>query len=160
GFVRGSQKSRASQSTSSGTSARPRRNVSSPWLTQTPGDGSNWSSTCRISHRPSARSPSRSFPLWLTWEAKMEREDREALWGAIASLVRRPRAFATAAWALPAAEVDRLAHIADRLRPDDVVESHRWLFETHLPDLGEAHGAASERLEDVADARRRAIQQV
>jgi len=90
----------------------------------------------------------------------MKRDEREALWTALDALVRRHRTFADTDWALPAEEIDQLAGIAGRLKPTDAVEAHRWLFDTHLPDLGTERGAAPERMQDVANARIVAIRQV
>src|SRR5262245_10158221 len=90
----------------------------------------------------------------------MKREEREALWSAVDGLVRRHRAFASADWALPNDEVDKLAEIADRLKPTDRVEAHKWLFDTHQPDLGGERGEVAERMEDVANAREDAIREI
>jgi hypothetical protein len=61
---------------------------------------------------------------------------RDALWAAVDELVRRHRAFADAEWALHSEEVDRLAAIANVLKPSDPKEANKWLFDSHLPDIG------------------------
>ncbi|MEN3282796.1 MAG: hypothetical protein V7607_3936 [Solirubrobacteraceae bacterium] len=84
-------------------------------------------------------------------------ELRKVIWASLAELVRRHRAFATAEWALPASVVDRLAEITDRLKPRDPVEVHRWLFETHLPEMREEVGTYEERQAEVDAARVEAV---
>ena len=55
-------------------------------------------------------------------------------------LVRLHRQYASAGWALPADEADRVARIAEQIAaghdiPDDPVERHLWLFDKYHPDL-------------------------
>jgi hypothetical protein len=59
------------------------------------------------------------------------------LWEALEDLIRQHRTFADAQWALPGDELNSLAEISNRLKPEEPAEQHRWLFNEHVPDLGE-----------------------
>jgi hypothetical protein len=70
----------------------------------------------------------------------LDSSDRERIWEVLDQLVRRHRSFASADWALPEEQRDRLAEVVDAFRPDDPVRSSTWLFASELPDMGEEHG--------------------
>lgn len=90
-------------------------------------------------------------------DSELAEQDREATWAAIDKLIRHHRAFADAAWALPAEELERLEGIARRLLPTDPVAANRWLFDTHLPEIRTERGNYEQRQEEVASARAEAI---
>jgi predicted DNA binding CopG/RHH family protein len=65
-------------------------------------------------------------------------EGREELWHALRDLTARHREFSDADWALPSEEVGALEGIQRRLTPESAVDRQAWLFEEHMPDLGDA----------------------
>jgi hypothetical protein len=67
----------------------------------------------------------------------MDGLDTTQLWKALRDLVGRHREYSTADWALPAAEVDVLDDLASKLEPSGGVERVVWLFDDHMPHLGE-----------------------
>ena len=67
----------------------------------------------------------------------LDSADRERIWEVLDQLVRRHRSFASADWALPQEQLDRLAEVVGAFRPDDPVSSSTWLFDSDLPDMGE-----------------------
>lgn len=64
-------------------------------------------------------------------------ELREQLWRELDELIRKHRSFASADWALPPEELEQLEAASERLRPADPIGSNVWLFDQHLPDLGD-----------------------
>lgn len=70
----------------------------------------------------------------------LDSSDRERLWEVLDQLVRRHRSFASADWALPRVQLDRLAEVVDAFRPQDPVRSSTWLFDSDLPDMGDERG--------------------
>jgi len=68
----------------------------------------------------------------------MSSELRGQVWTKLDDLVRHHRAFAhtDADWVLPTEELDRLAELVARLRPEDPAQAHAWLFAEVLPDTG------------------------
>jgi hypothetical protein len=82
-----------------------------------------------------------------------EGPQRDELWEKIDAEVRKHRTFAQADWALPPTEVDQLAEVAKTLKPTDPVEANRWLFEDHLPDLGDEREDYAARTGKVEAAR-------
>jgi hypothetical protein len=93
-------------------------------------------------------------------QAAGEDVPRQAIWATLDELVRRHRAFADAEWALPASEIDQLARIADRMTPIDPIEAHRWLFDTHWPEMRTERDTFAERQRQVEAARAEAIKAV
>jgi hypothetical protein len=91
---------------------------------------------------------------------------REELWGALRELVAKHREFSDAEWALPAEEVDALEALQRRLEPHDAVDRHAWVFEDHMPDLGDAskrkEGAYDHQgyAETLSERRRVAVREV
>jgi hypothetical protein len=63
-------------------------------------------------------------------------------------LIRRHRTYSDAGWALATAELDLLTEVADTLKPPDPVAQHRWLFDDHIPDLGEDVRADAENYQE------------
>jgi hypothetical protein len=64
-------------------------------------------------------------------------EQRLHLWEQLDRLVARHRSFSTAAWALPADQLERLDQVAQRLKPIDDPQRFSYLFGGHpdLPDV-------------------------
>lgn len=90
-------------------------------------------------------------------------EVREELWRKLDERVRKHRAFASADWALPSEDLERLAAVAEQLKPANSVRSNAWLFDEYLPDLGDerlefheqelrANAARAEAVRDVLEA--------
>jgi hypothetical protein len=63
------------------------------------------------------------------------------VWGAVEDLIRHHRTYPDARGALSSEELGQLADVSNGLRPADPVEVHRWLFDEHVPDLGEGSRA-------------------
>jgi len=79
---------------------------------------------------------------------------REQLWGALDKMVRHHRSFPTADWSLPIDELDNIAAVTGAFKPRDPIRANTWLFDHHLPDVGEARADYHEqeaRVEEAAD---------
>ena len=72
-------------------------------------------------------------------------EQRQQLWSGLTELVGRHREFATAAWALPSDEIDQFEQLAALVAPTEAVDRFAWLFQDHMPHLGDAS-----RLDDIS----------
>lgn len=59
------------------------------------------------------------------------------LWQSLRDLIGRHREYATADWALPSDETDALDALAAKLEPSGSLERSLWLFDDHLPHLGD-----------------------
>lgn len=86
--------------------------------------------------------------------------ERSELWTGLRNLLHHHRQFPDADWSLPAAELDRLATIYDRLAPSDPLERVAWLFEqsVSLPNPSHQGWQANER--QVDESRRQAARNV
>lgn len=86
--------------------------------------------------------------------------ERSELWTGLRNLLHHHRQFPDADWSLPAAELDRLATIYDRLAPSDPLERVAWLFEqsVSLPDPSHQGWQANER--QIDESRRQAARNV
>lgn len=91
---------------------------------------------------------------------EIDAELRERLWNEIDKMVRQHRSFATADWALPQEELDRIADLAELIVPKDLVAKHAWLFERPLPDLGEERADYHEQEAKAEAARAEAVAEV
>jgi hypothetical protein len=85
---------------------------------------------------------------------------RQRIWAALDKLVREHRSFPDANWVLPAAELDRLSLVANRLRPQNPEEAHRWLFDEHMPRLDSDARDYEARDREVNEQRRRAVDEI
>jgi hypothetical protein len=86
---------------------------------------------------------------------------RRKIWEALEEFIRRHRTYADTKWALPTEELDLLAQISDQLKPASPVELHAWLFNEHVPDLGEGRRADSANyLELLQQARTEAAREI
>ena len=83
--------------------------------------------------------------LWALLEEAVsmsfDSEELGALAQRLSELARLHRGYADQPWTLPADETDRIERAvqqiaAARTIPSDLVETHVWLFEEHLPQLG------------------------
>jgi hypothetical protein len=90
----------------------------------------------------------------------MPAEERLPLWNELVDLISKHRKFAGADWAMAPEEVDELADVADRLRPDNPVLHHRRLFTERDFDLYEEKGDFAEQLKRLEERRRNAISEV
>ncbi len=73
--------------------------------------------------------------------------DRDAVTGALRTLVRDHRRFADAPWALPAERVDRIEEQLRRFQGTDTAQDLAWLFANYveLPDPGSRDAAAEQQ---------------
>ncbi|HEY5105190.1 MAG TPA: helix-turn-helix transcriptional regulator [Caulobacteraceae bacterium] len=78
--------------------------------------------------------------------------DRSALWTTLRQQLHHHRQFPDADWSLPAAELDRLEDIYDRVAPTDPLDRVAWLFgQSHqLPNPPPGDWQAEEKLVDQA----------
>lgn len=90
--------------------------------------------------------------------------DTAKLWTDIRDMVGRHREFSETDWALPAEELTAMNELATRIQPPEgSVASVLWLFQDHMPDLGDEsvsrrdHGAYQAR---IAELRTRAVDTV
>ena len=64
--------------------------------------------------------------------------DTAQLWTDVRDMIGRHREFAEADWALPAEELTEMDELATRIQPPEgSVASVLWLFQDHMPDLGD-----------------------
>ncbi len=89
-------------------------------------------------------------------------EDADQIWTALRDLVGRHREFADAQWALPEDALVQLDALVEKLQPKSAFARHEWLFQDHMPHVGDVA-----RREDheaytalVADRRRTAIRDI
>jgi hypothetical protein len=61
-------------------------------------------------------------------EKALDEETRGSVSDALRQVVSRHRQFASAAWALPDADIAQLVKVRDRFEPSDLVRRHAWLF--------------------------------
>lgn len=85
---------------------------------------------------------------------------RQRIWAALDKLVREHRSFPDANWVLPADELGRLSVIADRLRPQNPDDAHRWLFDEQMPRLDSDARNYEARDREVNEQRRRAVVEI
>lgn len=91
----------------------------------------------------------------------MNNRDRAAVWRALDELVRQHSAFSDAIWALPEMEVRQISELSGRFRPEDPIETSRFLFDSQSPDMGIARvGRHEEQEEAVRSARLEAVRTV
>ncbi len=90
----------------------------------------------------------------------LDAELRERIWNELNKMVRHHRSFATADWALPAEELNKVAAVADNFKPRDPIRTHVWLFEHRLPDLGDERADYHEQEARVEDARSSAVAEI
>jgi hypothetical protein len=60
--------------------------------------------------------------------AVIEPADRLEIWNSLRSIISRSREFADATWALPAADLERLDELYERMQPEDRLDRVAWLF--------------------------------
>lgn len=78
--------------------------------------------------------------------------DTAKLWTDVRDMIGRHREFAEADWALPADELTAMDELATQIQPSEgSVASVLWLFQDHMPDLGD--GSVSRRDFDAYQAR-------
>ena len=89
--------------------------------------------------------------------ASLDAAERCELWEQLRSESARHRRFSDALWALPSAEVDALEEAGQRFQPGGSGEVHAWLFNDHMPDLGDPSLREDfARYESILEERRRA----
>lgn len=73
---------------------------------------------------------------------------RNQIWEATGKVVRQHKSFADADWAMPTDVVDRLESAAGRFAPANPIAEHRWLFDSHVPQLGEGRRSELENYDE------------
>jgi hypothetical protein len=68
--------------------------------------------------------------------AELSSDDRVAIFEGVMRQVRHHQSFPDSAWSLEPVELGQFTQAAAHIRPDDIVETNRWLFEEWHPDLG------------------------
>jgi hypothetical protein len=63
--------------------------------------------------------------------------DADKVWAALRSLVGKHREFADADWALPEDALVGVDELIALLSPGDALTQHQWLFQDHMPHLGD-----------------------
>lgn len=85
-------------------------------------------------------------------------QKRQGLEEVLANFVRDHERFSEAKWALPSEALAPVKGIAERLRPDDPIKRHAWLFENLWLHLPKQEGRSREEIEK--DARKAALKEV
>ena len=96
----------------------------------------------------------------LAKSAELSPEDRESIWNALDKIVRRHRSFPEAEWSLPDEELGDIASVAETFTPSDPIRAHAWLFNDHLPDIGDARAEYHEQEAGVQERRTAAVADV
>jgi len=80
------------------------------------------------------------------------------IWEPLLEEVNRHKAYPDAQWSLKGHDLDELDALLDLAKPQDVIDRHKWLFESDFVDLPIAD--VDKRLEAIADARVSAIAEI
>jgi hypothetical protein len=128
-------------------------------------DGERWASVLSSYYSdlsPGDRAVVLNRLAQLADNGSLAHEDADRIWAALSELVRRHRQFADAQWALPEEALVDLDSLIDRLQPESAFTRHQWLFQDHMPDVGDLSRrddfAAYETL--VANLRREAVRDI
>lgn len=87
-------------------------------------------------------------------------DKRLHIWEALTGFVSKHRKFSDANWALPAAEIDKIAGVADLLQPSSPSLIHRRLFGSHELDLYEEKGNYEEQRQKMEKRRIKAVEEI
>jgi hypothetical protein len=87
-------------------------------------------------------------------------EARVELWESLLDVVIKHRKFADAQWAMPKEMVDRIAEVAEALKPSTPELVHRRLFRQAEFELIEEKGDYAEQWQELANRRAKAIENV
>lgn len=90
----------------------------------------------------------------------LDNDVRDQIWSELHKMLRHHRSFPDADWSLPSDELDRISAVADAFKPEDPVSANAWLFNDHLPDVGDARAEYREQEARVQEARRAAVAEV
>ncbi|HSH59618.1 MAG TPA: hypothetical protein VK988_08270 [Acidimicrobiales bacterium] len=127
-------------------------------------DGARWQSLLSDYQNlpPEGRAMVLNALVGLTDGGHLSRADRDRIWTALREVVGRHREFAEAQWALPEDALAELDALTARLQPEDAFTRHEWLFQDHMPYIGdvarrEDHAAYAAL---VADRRREAVREI
>ena len=85
---------------------------------------------------------------------------RQRIWSELDTMVRHHRSFSDADWSLPSAELDRIAAVSETFKPRDPVRANAWLFNHHLPDMGDERADYHVQEARVQEARGAAVAEV
>lgn len=101
-------------------------------------------------------------PLWELVREGLKKQvgsldsaEQTKVWKSLRAFIGRHREYSDANWALPAQELEELEAVAEHIAPDDSTETHEWLFEEHMPDLGEGGKRDYAKYQDALGTRRR-----
>lgn len=86
-------------------------------------------------------------------------EERTALWEALRAFIAKHREYAEADWALSTEELEEYEALQDRLAPASAMDTWRWLFDEHSPDLGTSKVDDLAKYEEELEERRAAAAQ-
>jgi hypothetical protein len=90
----------------------------------------------------------------------MPQADRLRLWNELVDLVSRHRKFVNADWAMKPEVVDKIAAVAESLKPDAPYYLHRRLFSERDFDLYEEKGSYDEQRKKLEEQRQKAVNEV
>lgn len=110
---------------------------------------------------PMFRPVDRSRAIALLGQIAMQTQDpqkRQEFEDVLAKFVRDHERLPEARWALPSEALAPFKGIVDRLRPDDPVKRHAWLFENVGLHLPEEEGRSREEIEN--EARKAALREI
>jgi len=86
--------------------------------------------------------------------------DRLRLWTELVDLVTKHRKFADTQWAMKPEQVDRIAAVAERLRPNAAIFRHQRLFSERDFELYEEKGDWEKQRDELETRRRDAIKEI
>jgi hypothetical protein len=87
---------------------------------------------------------------------RLAEADRDVVWGALREVVSRHREYPDAKWALPEDALAGLDALSTALQPGDAMSQNEWLFQDHMPRVGEVTRRDDFEAYDALVARRRA----
>ena len=93
-------------------------------------------------------------------ESDLSPDIRKQLWDVLRDFTNRHRTHSNTDWALPAQHLNRLDDIASTMRPNDLVENNKWLFDEWLPDIPEATDDFEKHEAKVCELRKQAIKDI
>lgn len=94
------------------------------------------------------------------WVLGSSEDERYTLWSELSDFVSRHRKFAESEWALPSDVVDRIAEVADALRPRTLRVIHRLLFGERDLDLYEEVGDYERQAKRLDERRQSAVAEI
>lgn len=87
-------------------------------------------------------------------------EGRIEVWNALMRIVGKHRKFSDANWAFPPEVVDKIAAVADAMKPTSARDLYTRLFSNHNFDLFETKGTHEEHMKSIEQKRRVAVTEI